>query len=169
MIDWQFFPQTAPCPDHLTELVTSLEVAHPMINSEEWEGQTSDEVLEKVRPAMESLGYKVETSKKKVDKIRVPVFFGRNGKSSRAFEADALSLEHRTVLEVEAGRAVTNYQFLKDLFQASVMQDVDYLVIAVRKIYRGNRDFETVCSFIEILYASDRLNLPLRGILIVGY
>jgi len=30
-------------------------------------------------------------------------------------------------LEVEAGRAYTNYQFLKDLFQACMMHDVQYL------------------------------------------
>lgn len=29
-----------------------------------------------------------------------------------------------------------NNQFLKDLFQACMMQDVDYLVIAVRNEYR---------------------------------
>lgn len=169
MVEWQFFPQTQSCPGHLVELVAAFDSVNDSIDSANWEGQTSDEVLEKVRPALEQIGYRVERSKKKVDKIRVPVFFGRNGKSSRAFEADALNEEHRTVVEVEAGRAVTNYQFLKDLFQACVMQDVDYLVIAVRSDYRGLKDFETVCSFMETVYASDRIVLPLTGVLIVGY
>lgn len=75
----------------------------------------------------------------------------------------------KIVIEVEAGRAVTNYQFLKDLFQACVMSDVDYLVIAVRNIYRKNQDFEKVISFFNTLYASGRLILPLKGILIIGY
>ncbi len=73
------------------------------------------------------------------------------------------------VIEVEAGRGVTNYQFLKDLFQACVMQDVDYAVIAVRQDYRGSDDYRKVVSFIETIYASNRLVLPLNGVLIIGY
>ncbi|WP_336774145.1 hypothetical protein [Paenibacillus sp. MMO-58] len=41
-----------------------------------------------------------------------------------AFEADAYNKEFETVLEIEAGRAATNYQFLKDLFQACMMNSV---------------------------------------------
>ncbi len=72
-------------------------------------------------------------------------------------------------MEVEAGRGVTNYQFLKDLFQACVMQDVDYAVIAIRQDYRGSDDFSKVVTFIETIYASNRLILPLKGLLIIGY
>jgi hypothetical protein len=46
---------------------------------------------------------------------------------------------------------------------------VDHLVIAVRSDYRGQNDIETVCSFLDALYASDRLKLPLSGVLILGY
>ena len=60
-------------------------------------------------------------------------------------------------------------QFLKDLFQASVMHEVEYLVIAVRRIYNERYDFETVVTFMETLYSSTRLTLPLSGILIIGY
>lgn len=87
----------------------------------------------------------------------------------QSFDADGYHKEKKIVIEVEAGRAVTNYQFLKDLFQACVMSDVDYLVIAVRNIYRKNQDFEKVISFFNTLYASGRLILPLKGILIIGY
>jgi hypothetical protein len=73
------------------------------------------------------------------------------------------------VIEVEAGRGVTNHQFLKDLFQACVMQEVDYLVIAVRNDYRGSDDYSKVITFLETLFASQRLILPLTGVLIIGY
>ena len=73
------------------------------------------------------------------------------------------------MIEVEAGRAVTNYQFLKDLFEATVMVDVDYLGIAVRNVYKRAKDFETVYSFLDTLHASERLKLPLKGILLIGY
>lgn len=61
-----------------------------------------------------------------------------------------------------------NNQFLKDLFQACMMQDVEYLCIAVRNIYKKKQDFEEVCRFFDALYSSDRFNLPLKGILVIG-
>jgi hypothetical protein len=48
-------------------------------------------------------------------KIHVPVLFGANGKVEKSFDADAYSPKAGFVLEVEAGRAVANNQFLKDL------------------------------------------------------
>lgn len=95
----------------------------------------SNDVLLVISSDLESLGYKVEKSKLKDDKITVPVLYGRNGRLEKWFDADAYNYDEKTVVEVEARRAVTNYQFLKDLFEASVMSDVDYCVIAVRKIY----------------------------------
>lgn len=87
----------------------------------------------------------------------------------KAFDADCYSEQFKTVIEIEAGRAVTNYQFLKDLFQACVMHDVEYLVIAVRNEYKNSKDFQKVTAFFETIYASQRLQLPLKGIIIVGY
>jgi hypothetical protein len=51
------------------------------------------------------------------------------------------------------------------------MHGVDYCVIAVRNTYgpSNSKDFEKVSTFIETMYASDRLFLPLKGILIIGY
>ena len=49
------------------------------------------------------------------------------------------------------------------------MQDVDYLVIAVRNIYRTSKDFDKLITFLDALYVSNRLILPLNGILIIGY
>ena len=103
------------------------------------------------------------------EKISIPVLFGMNGKAAKSFEADAYHSHFKLVLEVEAGRAVTNYQFLKDIFQASVMVDVDYLCIAVRNIYRKSADFNKVYMFLDTLYTSGRIRFPLKGILVVGY
>lgn len=78
---------------------------------------------------------------------------------------------HSTVLclEIEAGRAIVNNAVLQDLFQACMMQDVDYAVIAVRNVYQRTRDFEKVATLFDTLYASHRLKLPLAGVLVVGY
>ena len=87
----------------------------------------------------------------------------------KSFNADAYSSKHSTVIEVEAGRGYTNYQFLKDLFQARVMVNVDFLVIGIRNVYNGNKDFEKVVSFFDSLYSSEKFTLPLKGVLIIGY
>lgn len=102
-------------------------------------------------------------------KIHVPVLFGINNSIDKSFHADALSRDGKIVIEVEAGRAVDNNQFLKDIFQACMMYEVEYLVIAVRNNYRGADDFIKIHTFLETLYISSRLSLPLKGILLIGY
>jgi hypothetical protein len=97
------------------------------------------------------------------------VLFGLNNTIDKFFDCDAISLDGKVVVEIEAGRALDNYQFLKDIFQASLMYGVDYLVVAVRNHYRGTKTFERIAMFIETLYISNRIQLPLRGILLIGY
>jgi hypothetical protein len=75
----------------------------------------------------------------------------------------------KMIVEVEAGRGYLNNQFLKDLFQACMMHDVEYCGIAIRNLYIGSSDFEQVASFFETLYVSNRLHLPLKGVLLIGY
>jgi len=168
-INWQYFPKHSSCSEFLRRVVSVFEKKSSAIASSDNIGLASDEVLAKIREGLQLLGFKVETGKTAAGKIKVPVLFGRNGKAEKSFDADAFHPEQRVVLEVEAGRGVTNHQFLKDLFQACVMQDVDYAVIAVRNVYRNSDDFDRVCRFIETIYASNRLVLPLKGVLIIGY
>ncbi|MBR5909782.1 MAG: hypothetical protein IKZ66_07440, partial [Schwartzia sp.] len=85
------------------------------------------------------------------------------------FEADGYFAECGYIVEIEAGRGVTNYQFLKDFFEACTMIGVDKLCIAVRNIYRTSNDFEKVCIFFETMYASNRIGIPLSNILVIGY
>jgi hypothetical protein len=168
MINWQFFPKSRVIPEHLLNVVRIFEFNEASISSET-HNLSSNDVLEYVRSNLEDLNFQIEKSKKSEDKIKVPVLFGQNGKLEKSFDADGYNNSNKTVIEVEAGRAVTNYQFLKDLFQACMMYDVDYLIIAVRNDYRRNPDFQNVTTFFDTLYASGRLELPLKGILIIGY
>jgi hypothetical protein len=150
------------------DLVKVFEAHLPSIDSSTRKLESND-VLRTLRNDMMSLGYRVESGKRASDRNNVPVLFGRNGRVEKSFDADAYSEGNGTVVEVEAGRGVTNYQFLKDLFQACVMCDVRYLAIAVRNTYRGRKDFEVVTAFMDSLYASRRLSLPLEGVLVIGY
>lgn len=167
-IQYQFFPKSSGVPKLLLKVVDIFKSKEILISSLQHQLPSND-VLQIISNDIEGLGYQVEKSKKYEDKIQVPVLFGRNGTLEKYFEADCYNQQENTVIEVEAGRAVTNYQFLKDIFQACVMHDVKYLVIAVRNVYRSQKDFDMVISFLDTLYASNRLTLPLEGILVIGY
>ena len=129
----------------------------------------SNEVLGIISPELKEIGFQVEESKASEDKIKVPVLFSLNNRIDKYFDADAVSNDGRIVIEVEAGRAYSNNQFLKDVFQACMMYGVDYLIIAVRNDYRGHADFDVIFNFFETLYINGRLQLPLKGIVLIGY
>lgn len=172
MILWQYYPRSDRLPDHLGLIIQTFTSHEPVIRSiagVDESDLSSDRVLAAVSSELLQLGYRVEVSKKAIDKVQVPVLFGRNGQVEKSFEADAYDPGTGTVLEIEAGRAVVNNAFLKDLFQACMMQDVDYAAIAVRIVYRRSRDFDRVVTFFDTLYASRRLTLPLKGVLVIGY
>lgn len=168
MINYQFFPRSQGVNEQIKSVIECFENVSDKIDSENHQ-LSSNEVLAIVRDDLEKIGFTVETGKSAQQKINVPVLFGLNNSIDKCFNADALSLDGKIVVEVEAGRAVDNNQFLKDIFQACMMHYVEYLVLAVRNTYRRNKDFERVFTFLETLYISNRLQLPLKGILLIGY
>ena len=174
MINWQYFPKSHTLPDKLqgtvavfhkhASQVCSTQKATAMISS--------DDVRCVLTRGLQKIGYAVEKGKNKADKVAIPVVYGINGKPEEQFFADAYHREGQVVLKIEAAAAVTNYRFLLDLFQACVMDEVQYCVIAVRNVNKtsnGQRDFATVVGFMETIHASQKLKLPLAGVLIIGY
>ncbi|MBK9527488.1 MAG: hypothetical protein IPO41_04030 [Acidobacteria bacterium] len=168
MLRYQFFPRSIAVTQNIAEIIQCFQRNFERINSEE-NNYSSNEVLEILRTDLSDTNFTVETGKKDENKIKVPVLFGLNNKIDKSFNADALSADGKIVIEVEAGRAVDNNQFLKDIFQASMMFGVEYLVIAVRNDYRGGDDFQKIYTFLETMYISNRITLPLNGILLIGY
>jgi hypothetical protein len=169
VIDWIWFPKSSKPSDTARGIVGAFEAVESEITSDSKQ-LPSNQVLSKIaKKLVDDLQFRVESGKKKDQKIAVPVLYGRLGKPEKSFNADAYHEGEGFVLEVEAGRATFNNQFLKDLFEACMMDGVKYLCIAVRRKYKGRNDFEEVAKHLEALYASNRLKLPLEGILIVGY
>ncbi|MDQ0197096.1 hypothetical protein [Neobacillus ginsengisoli] len=176
MINWQFYPKSQRITADLEQVLKVFYKHSETIKSPE-RMLSSNDVLRVIKEDLEILHYKVESGKGNM--VRVPVLYGKNGALEKSFNADAFNESLGIVIEVEAGRAVDNNQFLKDLFQACMMDGVSYLVIAVRNFYRTkannskgykeDKDFEDINLFFETLYASARLDLPLSGILIIGY
>ncbi|MFA5077873.1 MAG: hypothetical protein WC541_00130 [Dehalococcoidia bacterium] len=169
MLNWQYFPKSREIPPHLKDVVDVFSSNLNRIDSQSFT-HNSDQVLEKLSRDLKKKGFIIEKSKKAKDKISVPVLFGKNGIPEKTFNADGIQKKTNTVLEIEAGRGVTNNQFLKDLFEACMMHEIDYLIIALRNIYlETNKDYNKVITFFETMYASGRLALPLKGILVIGY
>ena len=168
MIRYQFFPRSVGITGEIQKIIACFNTVYEQIKSPD-NNLSSNEVLLILKEDLINAGMKVEGGKKRSQKISVPVLFGRNNKIDKYFDADGLSIDGSIVLEVEAGRATGNNQFLKDIFQASMMYGVEYLVLAVRNNYRKHDDFEIIYTFLETLYISNRLHLPLKGILLIGY
>jgi hypothetical protein len=126
-----------------------------------------------LRPGFEQLGFEVEGGKMADQKIRRPVLFGENGRAEVSYEVDGFHHDHRVVLEIEAGRGAANNADYRDLVRASLMVGVDYLILAMMREYQGGsqtmKSYEQTRKRLDAIYASERLRLPLMGVLLVGY
>lgn len=148
-MNWMYFPKNKKIPPNLKQVVDIFRESEDLISSDMHQLK-SDDVLNVIKPEMEKIGYAVEKSKAKTDKVRIPVMYGENGIPELSFEADAYNKTEKIVVEVEAGRAVTNYQFLKDFYEACCMVDADYLCIAVRKTYRKSPIIKKYVNFLPV-------------------
>jgi len=168
MLHYQFFPRSQGITPEIKKVIDCFLLVNDKIDSD-FNNLNSNAVLKELYLPLTRIGYRIETSKSKEGKIDVPVLFGLGNQIDKSYNADALSKDGKIVIEVEAGRATENNQYMKDIFQACMMFEVAYLIVAVRNTYRGHKDFEIVYTFLETLYISSRLHLPLKGILLVGY
>ncbi len=150
MIQFQFFPRSVGINPQIQQVVSCFFAVEAQITSSK-NNLVSNDVLQLLKPHFEKIGFFVESGKKGTQKIKVPVLFGLGNKVDKYFNADAVSQDGTIVIEIEAGRAVQNYQFLKDIFQAAMMHGVEYLVLAVRNKYR-HEDFKQVYAFLETMY-----------------
>lgn len=174
-VKYQMFPRSMQVNKKLKSVLKVMSEAHHEFNSESKDSDAahrqSNEVLAYITEGLEKEGFQVE--KGKSNKITVTVLYGLNGDPEKSFDVDALHEEEKIVIEIEAGRAWANYQFLKDIVQACLMPEVDYLVLAVKNTYRtkntSSADFNNIRTFLKSMYTSERLKLPLKGILLIGY
>ena len=143
---YQLFPRSFGVTDEIRAVISCFEKNYEHIKSPD-NNLSSDGVLRVIADDLEMLNFKVEKSKASIDKIKVPVLFSVNNKIDKYFDADAVSVDGKIVIEVEAGRGFRNNQFLKDIFQACMMPNVEYLVIAVRNQYHNSDDFKSILNF----------------------
>jgi len=136
----------------------------------------SDDVLRVLADDLDAkLGFTVERGKKKLGKLPRPVFFGDEGSYLRNYEIDAFEERRKIALEVEAGRATMGNAVYRDIIQAWLMVDADFLALAVPVEYRYGKkttkepSYTKTYSVVEAIYGSQRLTLPFKGLLLIGY
>lgn len=171
---WRFYPYSISPPAWTGGVVKAFTDARGAVDSRTLHGISSDRALAHIRPALEGLGFTVESGKKKTEKILRPVLFGEQGRPVVSYEVDAYHPGDRVAVEVEAGRGAANNADYRDIIRASLMVDADYLVMAMMLRYTAGqslatKSYEVTSKRIDAIYASDRLQLPLKGILLVGY
>ena len=171
------FPRTEPPASFAVEIVKVFERHEGAISTlARPKGLTSDAVLRELRSDLVALGFEVERGKTVEDKIRRPVFFGENGRAGLQYEVDSFHPHWRCGLEVEAGRAWLGNAVYRDLIQALVMVDLDYLVLAVPNGYRRrslgrivvSKDYLGTCSVADALFGHTRIQMPYR-LVVIGY
>lgn len=174
---YQYFPSTLPPPEFASKIADTFVRHRQSIDTVALKkGLTSNDVLGKLRPDLITLGFAVEASKSKGDKLKRPVYFGLQGDPTRTYEIDAYNKSWRCGLEIEAGRAWMGNAVYRDLIQAMVMADVEVLALAVPIVYKFNSsgkqisssDFENARSVIETVYGHTRVRMP-YGLLLIGY
>ena len=130
-------------------------------------GLTSDAVLAKIAPSLVKLGFEVESGKSAKDKVERPVFFGENGEPELRYQIDGFHAQWKCGIEVEAGRAFMSNAVYRDLIQAALMVDLDYLCLAVPVVYKfqtggrtgTSRDYDNARAVADAISAD---TLPLR-------
>jgi hypothetical protein len=171
------YPRTEPPPEFVYEVVEAFRKREPLISTLDLpKGLTSDQVLAVLRDDLTAVGFEVEAGKEKAQKIGRPVFYGSNGVPTLRYEIDAYHTDWRCGLEIEAGRGWMGNAVYRDLVQAMVMVQVDFLILAVSNYYKYksggretvSRDFENTRNLAEALYGHSRFTLP-YSLIIIGY
>ena len=170
---WKYYPARSQAPGWVDQIVDVFASVREKIDSQSRRGVTSDQALAAVRTGLRTIGFDIEGGKSRAEKIWRPVLFGEMGRPLVSYEVDGFHREYRIVLEIEAGRGAANNADYRDLVRASLMVDADYLVLAMMLEYTvgsaTTRSYEQTRGRIDAIFASDRLKLPLEGLLLLGY
>ena len=139
-------------------------------------GLDSDSVLAIIREDLVKIGFEVEKSKKRDDKIYRRVFFGENAETTVKYEIDAFNSKWNCGLEVEAGRAWMGNAVYRNLVQSLVMVELEHLILAVPQTYKYksngknliSRDYDNAKNLIDTIFSHIRFRLP-YDLTLIGY
>lgn len=176
VLSWSHYPRNIRPGDWVAPLLAVAGDQLTTISSLEKNGPDSDGVLKQLAPGLTALGYTVETSKRREDRVRRPVLFGAQGHEDVSYEVDAFHDGLGIAVEVEAGRGAQNNADYRDLIRAALIVDAKYFALFMPARYRfagaptgGVKAYDNSRNMLEAIYASRRLVLPFEGVLLIGY
>lgn len=168
MINYQIFPQNVEKTEIIKRILDCFSRQYDKISSES-HALDSLEVLDVLSNDLISLEFNVQTGNARNDRIFVPVLFSPNNQVKKSFSVNAISSDKKIVIEIEAGRALTNNQFLEDICHTSMMYCVECLILAVRNEYRNSHDYLKILDYLDTLFLNNRIKIPLKSIVLIGY
>jgi len=172
---WIYYPRWSEPPAWVSKLIEIFREHKAKIDSNLFHIK-SDEALAIIRKDLEKNGFVVEGSKTQAT-IRRPVHFGEYGAPDREYQIDAYHPQWKVGLEIEAGRSIRGNAIYRDIIQTSLLVGVDYFVLSVPQKYsfqaKGkaitDQTYEMCMLIFDAIYSSERLRLPLSGVLLIGY
>jgi hypothetical protein len=172
---WSYFPRNERHPAWVKPLVDLVQDVEQRVSTPLGGRLKSDGVLLELAPGLAALGYTVEKGKQAEHKISRPVLFGEGGRPAVTMEVDAFHDELGIAVEVEAGRAWNGNAVYRDLIRASLLLDARFLVLMLPLAYSPPSVRQPIPAYantqglMDAIYASQRLQLPFEGVLLIGY
>lgn len=169
-MEYKFFAKNNSVIDEISKKIIEVFKLHEKEISLETNRLTSNQVLSIIKNDLMEIGFNVEKGVKKEDRIYKNFL-------NCDFYLDAYNEEKKYIIEIEAGRAIENYQILKDLFEACVIDGVNYICIAVKLKYpikiigakhRYAMHYKKSLKFLDAFIKSN-VKTQLKGILLIGY
>ena len=176
-IKFTTFPRTKAPPDFVNHLIEIFKRHEAEISTKTLQNAlNSNQVLSHLSDDLVQLGFTVELGKARSQKIKRPVFFGENGIPSLLYEIDGYHSGWNCGIEIEAGRALMGNAVYRDLVQACVMVQLEYLVLAVPNEYKFgsgrnkgvSKDYSQTKAIADALYGHSRMNVP-YSLVLIGY
>jgi hypothetical protein len=175
---WSYWPRNVKPPEWAISFTGVVAGSESQVSTvDKKTGISSDGVLSVLAPGLVALGYAVETGKTKAGKIVRPVLFGENGAAEVSYEIDAFHDALGIAVEVEAGRGAAGNADYRDIVRTSLILDSQFMALLMPIRYRttsAGREhaipaYERTRNQLSAIYASERLVLPFKGVLLVGY
>ena len=172
---WIYYPRWSEPPDWVSSIIAIFRNNQQTLDSNV-SHKKSDQALRHLRADLEVMGFHVEGGAHESTIYR-PVYFGEFGKAERQYHIDSYHAEYKIGLEVEAGRSIRGNAIYRDIIQTCLLVGVDYFALAVPQKYpfqaKGKQmidePYKTSVTILDAIYSSERLRLPLKGILLIGY
>jgi hypothetical protein len=118
-------------------------------------------VVDILRPSLAAQGWKCSLGRRSDAGLPLPCGDGRSVLCD-CWHPDGAAIWFET------GRSWTNFGFLQHVIEAAVAEGVDHALIGVRNRYNGQSTWDYCADFLDLIYSSTRLQLPMRSVTLVG-